>query len=189
MGVLESTQEGQRRWATERAERIEAEQAALAEKQAAAAEAERNADRDRRREEARRDARLNYVQKHQASSAFGSSALKANAAETAFNVALADPSSSVERLFTTWSAYQAAAAAHRIVLDRYISYSRTTANPGQEDFRGAYVDHTVVPPFGEVLERVLAARTASAVKAVPNEGEFYEKANEAGEAAAKAVQS
>jgi hypothetical protein len=187
MGVLEARQEATRRWTAERDERLEAAAAALAEKQAAEAEQERNADRDRRREEARRDARLNYVQKHQASGASGESALKANAAETAFNVALADPSSSVQTLFSAWSAYQGAAAAHRIVFSRFITYSRMAANPGPQDPLGA-VDNTVIPPFSEVLERVLATRLASAVRAVPNEGAFYEKATEAGEAAAKAVQ-
>jgi hypothetical protein len=188
MGVFEAVAEGNRLRLAERNERLGAEAAALAAKQAAAAEAEGNADLDRRRQEARVAASLDYVHKHRAAGVFGSSALKANAAETAFNAALADPSSSVETLFSAWSAYQSAAATHRIVHDRFVRYGWTTANPGRQYFNGAYVDHTIVPSFASLLDRVVAARTALSVKAAPDEAELYAKADEAGDKAAQAIQ-
>jgi len=184
VGVLESTQEARRRWATERTERIEAEQASLTAKQDAAAEAERNKDRDERRERARRDARLNYLAKAKPLEA---TAIAANSAQTAFDSILSDPKVTVSTLYGAWAALQTATAVHAALRGTIETYQHAVSRPGQP-IPARYKDSTPPPSFCDVLDRVVAARAASAASAAVLPSELFAKADQAGEQAAKAAE-
>jgi hypothetical protein len=185
MGVLEAVNESKRRYTAERAERIAAEQAALAAKQAEAAEKERNADLNRRREEARQNARLGYIVKVKPLDA---AAIAANEAQSALDAALADPASAtVEQLFTLWSTSLSARAAHTALRASVSAYEFIATHPG-EQLPARYIDRAPKPTFVDLLSQVVAARAAAAAKAVQVPAEVFAKADLAGEQAAKAVE-
>jgi len=183
MGSLEARQAGQRRFVAERQERLEAEQAALAAQQAEAAEAERNKDRDERRETARRDARLNYIAKAKPLEA---TAIAANSAASALEAVLADPKASVERLFAAWAATQTATAVHAAIRGTVERHTFTVSHPDQP-VPARYRDSAPQPSFSDVLDRVVAARAASAASAAVVPAELLSRADREGEKTAQAV--
>lgn len=188
MGTQEAVAEGQRRFVAERNARIEAEKAVRAAQQAEAEAKERNADRDRRREEARRDASLASLVKWQSGGAWQAAANAANSARSAFDVALADPSSSVEKLFAAYCDAETSMGA-AVALRNTIDDFRTRLTHPDEEPMPRYVDRTPRPSFGDLLTQVVAARSAAAASGVLVPNDVFTKADEAGEAAAKAVQS
>jgi hypothetical protein len=188
MGTLEAVAEGQRRFLAERAERLEREAAALAAKQAEAAETARNADRDQRREEARRAASLAYMAKWQAGGAWLASANAVSAARSAFDAALAEPKPSVEKLFAAYSDVEASMAVVVALRDSLGDYLFRTTHPGEQPMP-RYVDRTPKPSFDDLLWQVVAARSAAAASTAQVPNEVFSKADQAGDQAAKAVQS
>jgi hypothetical protein len=188
MGTLEAVAEGQRRFLAERNSRLEAEAAALAAKQAEEAEKAAHADRDRRREEARRDASLAYMAKWQSGGAWLAAANAAAAARSAFDAALAEPKPSVEKLFAAYSDVEASMAVTAALRNGFADYHFRTTHPGEQPMP-RYVDRSPKPSFDDLLWQVVAARSAAAASTAQVPNEVFSKADQAGEAAARAVQS
>lgn len=184
MGVAEARAEAQRRYTKERQDRLEAEQAEAAEKQAAAEAKERTRDRDERRESARRDARLSYITRAKPLEA---TAVAANAAQAAFDAVSADPRATVERLFATFSAMQSAAAVHARLRAAVELFQFTVNNPDQP-IPVRSIDSTPQPTFADVLSQAVAARAAVAASAAVVPPELFARANSEGDEAAKAVE-
>lgn len=185
MGIAEARREAQRRFTAERQERLEAEQAALAAQQAEAAEAERNKDRDERRESARRDARLNYLAK---AGPLEATAVSANSAQQAFDAILADSKATVSTLFEAWTALQTATAVHAALRGTVERYTFAVSHPGQP-LPTRYRDSAARPTFADVLDQVASSRAAVAASAAQVPPSVFAAADQAGDRAAKAVES
>lgn len=184
MGVLEARQEGQRRFLAERAERLAIEEAARAEQVAEAEAKQATADLDERRARARQDARLDHVRRARPLEA---TALRANAAQQAFDATLSDPKATVEQLLVAFTAMRASAAVHSAIRSSLEAYEFTVSHPGQL-VPARYRDSSPQPTFADVLDRVVAARAASAASAAVLPAELFAKADQAGEKAARAVE-
>lgn len=188
MSVYEAVAEGQRRFMAERNARLEAEAAALAAKQAAEAEKERNADRDRRREEARQAACLAHLAKWQSGPAWQAAESAASAASAALDAVLAQPKATVSQLFAAYSDATSTAATIEAFRNCMGDGRYRATHPGERPMV-RYLDRTPKPGFDDLLTQVIASRAAAAASTAPSPNDVFAKADQAGDAAAKAIQS
>jgi hypothetical protein len=188
MGVPEAVAEGQRRFVAERNSRLEAEAAALAEKQAEEAEKARNADRDQRREEARQAASLAYMTNWQSGGAWLAAANAANAARLAFDAVLAEPKATVSQLFAAYADVDATMAVTVALRESFGDYMFRTTHAGEQPMP-KYLDRTPRATFNDLLTQVVAARSAAAASTAQVPGDVFTAADAAGDKATQAVQS